>query len=256
MAKVAEPWSARQQRHLSAVSKYTMDTRHVAGKDNPVADCLSCPGLFHGQGVVTPSTRQNDHLVHGCFFVIPSLWLDCSDLGLAQPRIHRDWHHRGSTLIGTTVGLPSLEPPWVHPHWHHRGSTLIGTTVGPPSLAPPWVHPHWHHRGSTLIGTTVGPPSLAPPWVHPRWHEWIELINSLCFVLTIVRVQDVMSPHVVPSKVNGFVSGSATAFPRHVRTEQSERCFDVTAAVENGRSPLDHTCVAARHRARLPCTAR
>ena len=38
MAKASEPWSARQQRHLSAVSEFTTDIRHVAGKDNAVAD--------------------------------------------------------------------------------------------------------------------------------------------------------------------------------------------------------------------------
>ncbi|KAK7877067.1 hypothetical protein WMY93_032222 [Mugilogobius chulae] len=41
MAKVSEPWSARQQRHLSAISEFTTDIQHVAGKSNLVADCLS-----------------------------------------------------------------------------------------------------------------------------------------------------------------------------------------------------------------------
>lgn len=41
MAKVAEPWSAHQQRHLSNISEFTTDLQHVAGKDNQVADCLS-----------------------------------------------------------------------------------------------------------------------------------------------------------------------------------------------------------------------
>ena len=39
--KVSDAWSARQQRQLSAISEYTMDIRHVAGKDNVVADALS-----------------------------------------------------------------------------------------------------------------------------------------------------------------------------------------------------------------------
>lgn len=47
MAKVTEPWSARQQRHLAAISEFTTDIRHVKGKANTVADCLSrvlvCP---------------------------------------------------------------------------------------------------------------------------------------------------------------------------------------------------------------------
>ena len=41
MVKVSEPWSARQQRQLSFISEFTTDIQHVAGKHNPVADCLS-----------------------------------------------------------------------------------------------------------------------------------------------------------------------------------------------------------------------
>ena len=40
-AKVSEPWSARQQRHLAAISEYTTNIRHISGKDNLVADALS-----------------------------------------------------------------------------------------------------------------------------------------------------------------------------------------------------------------------
>lgn len=40
-SKISEPWSPRQQRHLSAISEFTTDIRHVAGKDNCVADALS-----------------------------------------------------------------------------------------------------------------------------------------------------------------------------------------------------------------------
>ena len=39
--KQAEPWSARQQRHLAYVSEYSTDIRHIAGKYNVTADCLS-----------------------------------------------------------------------------------------------------------------------------------------------------------------------------------------------------------------------
>ncbi|KAL7857065.1 hypothetical protein SRHO_G00159640 [Serrasalmus rhombeus] len=41
MAKSSEPWSSRQQRQLAFISEFTTDVQHVAGKDNPVADCLS-----------------------------------------------------------------------------------------------------------------------------------------------------------------------------------------------------------------------
>jgi transposase InsO family protein len=40
-AKAADPWSARQQRHLAYISEFTTAVQHVAGKDNNVADALS-----------------------------------------------------------------------------------------------------------------------------------------------------------------------------------------------------------------------
>lgn len=59
MAKVSESWSARQQRHLSYISEFTMDIQYVAGKTNVVADCLSraIAGAVHlGQELRTPTT--------------------------------------------------------------------------------------------------------------------------------------------------------------------------------------------------------
>ena len=38
--KVSDAWSARQPRQLSAISEFTADIRHVAGKNNFVADAL------------------------------------------------------------------------------------------------------------------------------------------------------------------------------------------------------------------------
>ena len=40
-AKNSEPWSPRQQRLLAYISEFTTDVRHIAGKDNCVADALS-----------------------------------------------------------------------------------------------------------------------------------------------------------------------------------------------------------------------
>ena len=45
MSKRSEPWSARQQRHLSYISEFTTDIQYIAGKDNVVADTLSRPSL-------------------------------------------------------------------------------------------------------------------------------------------------------------------------------------------------------------------
>ena len=46
MSKTSEPWSGRQQRQLSAISEFTTDIQHLAGKDNLVADCLSRAGAL------------------------------------------------------------------------------------------------------------------------------------------------------------------------------------------------------------------
>ena len=40
-AKVSDPWSPRQQRHLSYISEFSTDIHHIAGKENRVADALS-----------------------------------------------------------------------------------------------------------------------------------------------------------------------------------------------------------------------
>ena len=40
-AKVLDPWSPRQQRHLAYISEFTTNVRHIAGKENLVADALS-----------------------------------------------------------------------------------------------------------------------------------------------------------------------------------------------------------------------
>ena len=41
MAKLSDPWSSQQQRHLAYISEFTTDIRHVQGKNNQVADALS-----------------------------------------------------------------------------------------------------------------------------------------------------------------------------------------------------------------------
>ena len=43
MAKISDPWSKRQQRHLSYISEYTTDIRHVQGKDNQVQSHIRAP---------------------------------------------------------------------------------------------------------------------------------------------------------------------------------------------------------------------
>ena len=40
-SKISDPWSTRQQRQLTAISEFTTDIRHIAGKANVVANTLS-----------------------------------------------------------------------------------------------------------------------------------------------------------------------------------------------------------------------
>ena len=41
IGKSSECWTNRQQRHFSFISEYTTDVKHISGKSNIVADCLS-----------------------------------------------------------------------------------------------------------------------------------------------------------------------------------------------------------------------
>jgi hypothetical protein len=43
LRRSSDPWTARQCHQLSYIAEYTSDIRHIAGKDNIVADTLSRP---------------------------------------------------------------------------------------------------------------------------------------------------------------------------------------------------------------------
>ena len=62
MSKVTEPWSARQQRHLSFISEFTTNIRHISGKTNVVADALSRVGIRTLQHGVDYSAIAEDPL--------------------------------------------------------------------------------------------------------------------------------------------------------------------------------------------------
>ena len=56
LARVSDGHSARQQRHLSFVSEFTTDIRHIPGLENKVADALSRPAAT----LAPASTRGPD----------------------------------------------------------------------------------------------------------------------------------------------------------------------------------------------------
>ena len=41
ISKTSDPWSSRQQTHLTYISEFTTDVRHIGGKNNTIADTLS-----------------------------------------------------------------------------------------------------------------------------------------------------------------------------------------------------------------------
>jgi hypothetical protein len=45
LARVSDPWTACQCRHLAYVAEFTADIRHVAGQENTAADALSRPPI-------------------------------------------------------------------------------------------------------------------------------------------------------------------------------------------------------------------
>jgi hypothetical protein len=61
LARVSEPWTARQTRQLSYVTEYTSDIRHITGAANVVADTLSRPQASLGGDLCKSALR-----VSGC----------------------------------------------------------------------------------------------------------------------------------------------------------------------------------------------
>jgi hypothetical protein len=55
LARVSDPWTARQCRHLAYVAEFTSDIRHVAGPDNIAADALSRPPI---SSVTSPTLAE------------------------------------------------------------------------------------------------------------------------------------------------------------------------------------------------------
>ena len=122
-AKVSDPWSARQQRHLAYISEYITHIRHLSGKSNKVADALSRatinalePGIDYK---ALADAQQVDEEMAACRTAISGLVLEdvrfgpgsstlLCDISTGQPRplIHADWRRR---VFDTVHGL--AHPP-------------------------------------------------------------------------------------------------------------------------------------------------
>ncbi|GFO43156.1 Pol polyprotein [Plakobranchus ocellatus] len=61
ISKLSDPWTARRQRHLAFISEYSTDIRHVSGKSNVVADCLSRCSLSNVTlGIAMAKAQEKD----------------------------------------------------------------------------------------------------------------------------------------------------------------------------------------------------
>ena len=75
----SDKWTPRQTRHLSFISEFTSDIRHVDGKDNVVADALS---HIHSFSAVTPTLDYAELAAHQTaqtrrpklYALLPHLW--------------------------------------------------------------------------------------------------------------------------------------------------------------------------------------
>ena len=80
MAKISNPWSARQQHHLAYISKFMTDIRHLQGKDDHVADVLSKATISAVQDGIDYSAmataQQGDPAFHAYCTAISSLKLE------------------------------------------------------------------------------------------------------------------------------------------------------------------------------------
>ncbi len=135
LTKAAVPWTARQCRHLSYISEFTNDIRHVAGTDNVVADTMSRPPQEAGMVAAVAATPQSlDYAAiaeaqRSC----PSIETARDLLGIGQRLLDQcrpevgvgDVPHVHEALcIVEPVGRPGLpvwgerEGPWVRPAAH------------------------------------------------------------------------------------------------------------------------------------------
>jgi hypothetical protein len=110
LGKVSEPWTARQARHLSFVAEYTTDIRHVAGKENVVADMLSRPPAA-AESVVCAVPASSEVIDYAA---VAAQQRSCPSVEEArESSLKLSLHTFGKVRIICDSSLPQLRPP--HP---------------------------------------------------------------------------------------------------------------------------------------------
>lgn len=113
LGKSSDPWSPRQQRHLSYIAEFTTDIKHIAGKDNKVADALSRASIDSISAHVgidysaMAKAQQDDEEIKAYRTAITNLTLEDIPFGVGDETI----------LCDTSTGKPR---PIVPSSWRRR----------------------------------------------------------------------------------------------------------------------------------------
>ena len=117
-SKASDAWSARQQHQLSAISEFTTDVRHIAGKANLVADTLSRAPL----SMVVSSPPDLDFVAMAQAQQIPEIQAyrtAITGLQLEDVPVRPD---KVCLLCDVSLGLPR---PVVPPSWRRKVFDII-----------------------------------------------------------------------------------------------------------------------------------
>ena len=116
MAKLSDPSSSRQQRHLAYISEFTTDIRHVLGKNDQAADALSRPAIQSIQGGIDSeaiaASQATDPDVQAFRTALSGLQLEDVPFG-----------SKGNTILcNVSTGQPR---PMVPEAWRRRAFAVI-----------------------------------------------------------------------------------------------------------------------------------
>ena len=139
MAKSLDPWSDRQQRHLSSISEFTTDIQHVTRKDNIVADALSrinINTLLSGANYETMAAAQQQDVELQNLRVSPTTSLKLKDVTIGNTSLLCDVSGQQARPVvplslRRQVFDNIMSEPLCKPSKFHHGASTILTSTSP-----------------------------------------------------------------------------------------------------------------------------